>query len=283
MKILVTGANGMLAQALIPILQERGHTVQPLKREDVCITNYMDVMDVVSAARPDLVIHSAAYTKVDLAEKESDIAYMVNAYGTENLAVACNAVNAPMLYVSTDYVFDGTAKTPYQTWAQTNPLSIYGKSKLAGETAVRQHLSRFYIVRTSWLYGPGGANFVETILRLASERDVLNVVHDQHGSPTSTVTLSQTIADLISTDRWGIYHATDGGDTTWYDFAKEIVADTHVTIQPITTEEFPRPAVRPAYSILDKTSLVKTIGRDLVPWQDALHQYLNLRLQKQPA
>jgi dTDP-4-dehydrorhamnose reductase len=283
MRILVTGAGGMLSQTLVPTLEQRGHSVRALTQEQMDITNYMQVMDIFAQVRPELVIHGAAYTKVDLAETESDQAYLVNGYGTENIAVACNTINAAMLYISTDYVFDGTARTPYQPWAETNPVSVYGQSKLAGELAVKQHLSRFYIVRTSWLYGPGGANFVETMLRLASERKVLEVVQDQQGTPTSTVTLSDVIADLIATDRWGIYHATDGGDTTWYDFAREILKGKDVEVRPTTTAAFPRPATRPAYSILDKTSLVKTIGRDLVPWQEALANYLNLRLQKQPA
>jgi dTDP-4-dehydrorhamnose reductase len=241
------------------------------------------VMDVFAQTRPELVVHAAAYTKVDLAESEADQAFLVNAYGTENVAVACNSVNAAMLYVSTDYVFDGTKTTPYRTWDATNPLSVYGQSKLAGEIAVQQHLTRFYIVRTSWLYGPGGANFVETILRIAGEKTELNVVHDQKGSPTSTITLAEVIAELIATDRWGTYHATDGGDTTWFEFAQEILSGKEVRVLPVKTEAFPRPAKRPPYSVLDKASLVKTLGRELVPWQEALRKYLKERLQKQPA
>lgn len=283
MKIIVTGGNGMLAKALIPALEEKGHKVRALAKSDLNVTNYMQVMDLFTQIQPELVIHAAAYTKVDLAETEAREAYLVNGYGTENIAVACAAVNSPMLYVSTDYVFDGTTQTPYTTWDKTNPISIYGKSKLAGEVAVERHLDRYYIVRTSWLYGVGGPNFVETMLRLATEREVISVVQDQRGTPTSTKTLSSVLTELITTDRWGVYHATDGGDTTWFEFAREILKGKPVEVRPIETKDYPRPASRPAYSILDKTTLVETIGRQLVPWQEALQDYLNVRLQKQPA
>jgi dTDP-4-dehydrorhamnose reductase len=283
MKILVTGGNGMLCNALVPALKKRGHSLHPLPHAELDITRYLEVTDVFSQVRPDLVIHPAAYTAVDKAESESDLAYLINGYGTENIAVACQSLSVPLLYVSTDYVFDGTGNRPYQPWDRTNPLSVYGKSKLAGELAIQQHLHQFYIVRTSWLYGIGGPNFVETMLRLASERDTVSVVADQHGTPTSTATLSEVIADLISTGRWGVYHATDGGVTNWHEFASTILSGKNVKVLPITTSDFPRPAPRPGYSVLDKTSLIKTIGRDLVPWQESLQQYLNLRLQKLPA
>jgi dTDP-4-dehydrorhamnose reductase len=283
MKILVTGAGGMLGKALVPCLDERGHKVRGLTHEEMDITNFEQVSEIVKQAKPDIVVHPAAYTKVDQAESEPDLAYLINGYGTENLSVACNAIDVPMLYVSTDYVFDGQASRPYQPWDKTRPLSVYGKSKLAGEEAVRNHLNRFFIVRTSWLYGPHGKNFVETMLNMARERDVLRVVADQFGSPTSTLTLSEVIADLIDTQRWGVYHATDGGITTWYEFAKEILKSTKVQVVPIETKEFPRPATRPKYSGLDKTSLMSTIGREVVPWQEALEQYLSLRAEMQPA
>jgi dTDP-4-dehydrorhamnose reductase len=284
MKVLVTGSSGMLGKALVPCLEARGHTVRGLPREELDVTNYDQVFETLSRARPDIVIHSAAYTNVDQAESEPELAYLINGYGSENLAVACARFDTAMVYVSTDYVFDGQQNRPYQPWDQTNPLSVYGKSKLAGEKAVTNHLSRFQIVRTSWLYGPYGKNFVETILKLAAEKDVLRVVADQFGSPTSTLSLSEIIADLIVTERWGIYHATDGGTTTWHEFAQAILHDRkQVRVEAIETKDFPRPATRPKYSVLDKTSLINTIGREMVPWQDALNNYLNLRLQMQPA
>ncbi len=283
MRVLVTGSAGMLGRVLVPCLQQHGHVVNGVDRAELDITNYRDVIETVGDLGPELIIHGAAYTQVDLAESEPEQAYKVNAYGTENLAVACQKLDIPMLYISTDYVFDGLSDRPYQPWDQQNPSSVYGKSKLAGEKALQSLLSKCYITRTSWLYGPHGKNFVETMLQLGADRKQLNVVADQHGSPTSTATLSQIICELIETERWGIYHATDGGATTWCDFAREILAGQDVEVLPCETKDFPRPAPRPKYSVLDKTSLIDTIGRDVVPWQEALSSYLKLRTQLQPA
>lgn len=273
----------MLGRVLVPCLQQRGHSVRGVDRDDLDITVRDDVFSVVTDEHPDVIIHGAAYTAVDLAETQQEDAFLVNRDGTENLALVSQKLDIPMLYISTDYVFDGNNTTPYFPGDRTNPLSVYGKSKLAGEQAVQKHLSKFYIARTSWLYGVHGKNFVDTMLQLATERKELKVVADQTGSPTSAVTLSDVIADLIATEKWGIYHATDGGVTTWYDFAREILAGKDVNVLPCDTKDFPRPAPRPKYSVLDKTSLIRTIGRDVVPWQEALRDYLNLRLQMQPA
>ncbi|HEY9786904.1 MAG TPA: dTDP-4-dehydrorhamnose reductase [Candidatus Obscuribacterales bacterium] len=282
MKLLVTGAGGMLGQALVPCLEARNHQVIDLPKEKLDVTNYNQVLDYVASEAPDLVIHLAAYTKVDQAESESGLAYLINGYGTENLAVACNKHHLPMLYISSDYVFDGEQKSPYTPWDRTRPLSVYGKSKLAGEKAVQRHLTDFYIVRTSWLYGPNGKNFVDTILSMAEQRNSLRVVSDQIGTPTCTLSLSEVIADLIVTERWGIYHASDDGITSWYEFAKEIVRGLPVEVIPIETKDMPRPATRPKYSVLDKTTLINTIGRELPSWQESLHTYLQLRAIRQP-
>jgi dTDP-4-dehydrorhamnose reductase len=279
MKILITGSSGMLGRVLVPCLESRGHTVKGMPHEELDVTNYPQVHELITDAKPDLVIHSAAYTRVDQAESEPNLAYMINGYGTENMAVSCQKARVPMLYISTDYVFDGETNRPYQPWDATHPLSVYGKTKLAGERAVRNHLQQFFIVRTSWLYGPHGRNFVETILQMKADKKPLRVVSDQFGTPTCTLTLSETIADLIMTERWGTYHATDGGVTNWYEFARMIVG-RDVSVTPIETKDMPRPATRPKYSVLDKTSLIHTIGRELVPWQEALESYLNLRLDK---
>jgi dTDP-4-dehydrorhamnose reductase len=278
-KILVTGAAGMLGTVLIPCLESRGHMVKGLPRDLLDVCNYRQGYEIIEYAKPELVIHTAAYTKVDQAESEPDLAYLINGYGTENIAVACSHLRVPLLYLSTDYVFDGEQNRPYTTWDRTNPLSVYGKSKLAGETAIRRHLIEFYIVRTSWLYGPNGKNFVETISRLAEEKRTLRVVCDQWGTPTSTLTLSEYIADLIATKRWGVYHATDDGITNCCEFARDIVAGLNIEIEAIETAEMPLPATRPRYSVLDKTVLIHTIGRQLMPWQEALQQYLSLRTQ----
>lgn len=279
MKLMVTGAGGMLGQSLVPCLEARDHQVIDLPKEKLDVTHYNQVLEAIGKEKPDLVIHCAAYTKVDQAESEPGLAYLINGYGTENISVACAKHNIPMLYVSSDYVFDGEQNTPYTTWDRTRPLSVYGKSKLAGEKAVQRHLTRFYIVRTSWLYGPNGRNFVDTIHSMAQERDTLRVVSDQIGTPTCTLSLSETIADLIVTGRWGIYHACDDGVTSWYEFAKEIVAGLPVQVIPIETKDMPRPATRPKYSVLDKTTTVNTIGRELQPWKESLRAYLDMKKQ----
>jgi len=279
MKILVTGAGGMLGQSLVPCLRTRGHKVQAFTRKELDITNFNQVQSALaSLPEPNLVIHCAAYTKVDQAESEPEIAYMVNGYGTENVAITCNKLGLPMVYVSTDYVFDGEGSCPYTPWDKTNPLSIYGKSKLAGEAAVQRHLNQFYIVRTSWLYGPHGKNFVDTIRSIAEQGKPLRVVCDQIGSPTFTISLSTIIADLVETGRWGIYHATDNGIASWFEFAQEIVKDLGTPITAISTQEMPRPAARPKYSVLDKATLISTLGRRLPSWQESLHSYLQLRM-----
>lgn len=283
MKILLTGAGGMLGKVLSPCLDERGHRVKGLPREELDVTNYPQVLELLAYAKPDLIIHAAAYTRVDQAESEPDLAYLINGYGTENIAVACSKMDIPMLYVSTDYVFDGLQDRPYNPWDATRPLSVYGKSKLAGEKAVQRHLTRFYIVRTSWLYGPHGRNFVNTILEMGKDQKPIRVVSDQWGTPTCTLSLSETIADLIATERWGVYHATDGGVTNWYEFARAILKDRDSAVEPIATKDFPRPATRPKYSVLDKTTLIHTIGREMIPWEESLSGYLELISEKQPA
>lgn len=289
LKLLVTGGGGMLESTLTPLLRERGHIVTALSKADLDITDFDKVTATVAELAPDLVLHCAAYTQVDNAETEQDEAYLVNYTGTENVAHACGKNNIAMLYVSTDYVFDGTANAPYKTTDQTCPISIYGKSKLAGEIAVAKNCRNHYIVRTSWLYGPFGRNFVDTIYKLAGEKGQLKVVADQLGSPTSTATLSQMIAELIECDNaYGVYHATDDGITSWYEFAREIVKDltfngNSICVIPIDTCDMPRPAPRPAYSALDKSALVAVLGRPLVSWQDALAKYKNEHLLKTAA
>lgn len=282
-KLLVTGASGMLGQALCACLESRGHEVIAMSREKLDVTNYEQVVKALTLSNPDLVLHCGAYTKVDQAESEPELAFLINGYGTENLAVAASKLDIPLLYISSDYVFDGKNERPYTTWDPTRPLSIYGRTKLAGEKAVMRHLRNFYIVRTSWLYGPYGRNFVDTIHAKALEGNPLRIVSDQVGSPTCTLSLSEMIADLITTDRFGVYHATDEGVTNWYEFAKEICKGIDVEITPIKTKEYPLPATRPSYSVLDKTTLISTIGREPQDWRDSLNNYLELKKVKQEA
>ncbi|EPR26456.1 MULTISPECIES: dTDP-4-dehydrorhamnose reductase [Geobacillus] len=272
MKVVVTGAKGQLGTDLVHLLADRGYKVYGYGRDELDITNFEQVKQVISEVNPDVVIHAAAYTKVDLAESEPDQAFLINAYGTRNVVVASEAIGAKLVYVSTDYVFDGTANVPYNEFAPTNPLSVYGKSKLAGEQFVRDLHSKFFIVRTSWVYGKHGNNFVKIMLKLAQERDELMVVHDQIGCPTYTVDLANCILELIQTEKYGIYHVSNSGHCSWYEFAKAIFeeAGIEVKVNPCTTKDFPRPAPRPAYSVLDHMALQLNGFREMREWRVAL-------------
>ena len=274
MRLLVTGARGMLGNDLVPVLASR-HEVVGVDIQEFDITNPRAIREI-EQRKPERVMHLAAYTDVDGCESQSEKAYAVNALGTRHVALACLKLNAPMLYLSTDYVFDGTKATPYYEWDAPNPRSVYGKSKWAGEQEVRQHLSRFFLVRTSWLVGKKGRNFVDTILRLAGERDVLEVVNDQRGSPTFTPDLSKAISWLIESDVFGIYHITNSGDCTWYDFAGEIIRQTGLKkqVRPTDSQTYRRPAERPAYSVLANFAYQGIGGPSLPSWQEALKNHL---------
>lgn len=277
MKILVTGANGQLGRELAK-QQGREHELVLTDVHELDITDGKAVADFCRALQPQAVIHGAAFTNVDGAEADVDGAFRVNVVGSQNLAAACLETGARMVYVSTDYVFDGRNTEPYREFDHVNPQTVYGRTKWQGEEIVRQILGRHYIVRTAWLYGDGH-NFVRTMLKLAETQDVLRVVHDQVGTPTSTVDLAQIILKLLQSDAYGTYHATCQGQCSWYDFACEIFrqAGKSVTIVPVTTEEFPRPARRPAYSVLDNYMLRMTIGDSMRTWQESLRDYLQNR------
>lgn len=272
-RILVTGANGMLARDLCPMLEDADFEVIETTRNELDVTDELQVRRVISDVKPDYVIHCAAYTNVDKAEEEPEIAELVNAKSAEYIAKACNSNNAVMIYISTDYVFDGTKKTPYVPDDTTNPTGAYGLSKLHGEEAVRKFCPAHYIIRTSWLYGHHGKNFVETMISLA-EKTELKVVDDQVGCPTWTVDLSDAIISFIDEEPpFGTYHACGAGSTSWYGFAKEIfdLMSLNVKLIPCTTEEFPRPAKRPAYSVMDNEGLLRD-------WKQALQEYIELRV-----
>jgi dTDP-4-dehydrorhamnose reductase len=276
MKVIVTGAKGQLGTDLVHLLADKRYEVYGYGREELDITNYDQVKRVISEVSPDVVIHVAAYTKVDLAESEPDQAFLINAYGTRNVAVESEAVGAKLVYISTDYVFDGTANTPYNEFAPTNPLSVYGKSKLAGEQYVRDLHSKFFIVRTSWVFGKHGNNFVKTMLKLAQERDELMVVHDQVGCPTYTVDLANCILELIQTEKYGIYHVSNSEHCSWYEFAKAIIkeAGIEIKVNPCTTKDFPRPAPRPSYSVFDHMSLRLNGFSEVRNWKEALQEFI---------
>lgn len=289
MRVFVTGALGMLGQDLIPVLKAAGDEVILSGSQARDIPGYvrLNITDLdatkraIAQARPDIVINCAAYTNVDGAEADPDAAYRVNALGTWNLALACKEIGAAMLQVSTDYVFDGTKGAAYDEYDMPNPQSVYGRSKYAGEQHLQQVLSRFYIVRTAWLYGHHGKNFVETILKAAAERPELKVVNDQWGCPTWTRDLAEAISRIIRTGRYGIYHATGRGACTWMDFARKIVEKGGMTtpVLPQTTEELNRPAPRPRYSVMRNRSLELAELTPLPPWEEALQAYLDSKVK----
>ena len=270
-KILVTGANGMLGQDLCPILEQNGYEVFKTDIDNMDITDINSVTSVLTEQKPDIVIHCAAYTNVDKAEEDYETAHKINAIGTENLAKVCAANDITIVAISTDYVFDGQADKIYKPSDATNPLNNYGLTKLQGEEAIRRYCKKYYIARTAWLYGIHGKNFVETMISLADKPE-LKVVDDQVGCPTWTVELSNGILKLLSGKAYGTYHICGSGKTSWYGFAKEIfsLAGLNVNLKPCSTDEFPRPAHRPPYSVMDNGGICR-------PWQEALADYMKLR------
>lgn len=270
MKILVTGANGMLGQDLCPILEDVGAFVIETDVDTLDITNAEQVKQVLTDIHPDMVIHCAAYTNVDKAEEDLKTAELINVTGTENIAETCGKLGITLVYISTDYVFDGENDEPYTTEDMPNPINNYGTTKYEGEEAVRSLCEKYYIARTSWLYGHHGKNFVETMLSL-KDKPELKVVDDQIGCPTWTVELANGILKLFSKP-YGTYHVCGSGFTTWYGFAKEIFNQSglEVDLKPCTTEEFPRLAKRPKNSIMENDGICRN-------WQAALKDYLQLR------
>ncbi|MFW5632387.1 MAG: dTDP-4-dehydrorhamnose reductase [Acetivibrio ethanolgignens] len=276
MKVLITGAKGQLGQALLRLSSELSDIeVFPFASKELDITNEAMVEATLTRLHPDVLINCAAHTAVDACETDAENAYRINALGPKYLAQACQAVDAAMVQVSTDYVFDGTKTTPYIESDLPNPQSVYGSTKLAGEEQAAKYLARLYIVRSAWLYGEGH-NFVRTMLRLAAEGKPLKVVNDQYGTPTSHLELARMILFLIQTENYGIYHATCEGFTTWYNFAREIFAltNTQVSLSPVATNGFKTAAKRPAYSVLENHKLnTETVYR-MTDWHDALLEYL---------
>lgn len=276
MRILVTGAGGMLGTDLVERLSSE-HEVIGATHDDLDVSNSSATKSFIGEVKPDLVLHAAAYTDVDGCESNPDLAYAVNALGAQNVALGCQLAGAEVLYFSTDYVFDGSSRTPYIEWDRPNPLSVYGRSKYAGERAVAHLLDKYYIVRLAWLYGERGKNFVKTMLKLGEERGSVGVVTDQIGSPTYTKDVAEGVARLIESKNYGIYHMVNSGWCSWYEFACEIfrLANKEVEVKPIATEELGRPAPRPPYSALRNFALEKTIGDPMRPWKEALADFLS--------
>ena len=280
--VLVTGARGMLGTDLCALLCESGWTVVAADIAEFDITDREQSRAFVSQHSPDVLINCAAYTAVDQAESERELAFRVNRDGAGNLALAAAGAGAFFIHLSTDYVFDGTKPGPYLEDDPPNPLSVYGASKLAGEEAVRAALDRHCIVRTAWLYGIHGKSFARTILSIAQQGKPLRVVNDQRGCPTYTVHLARALAAIVEQPRSGTYHAVNSGTCTWYDLARALLqaAGVSVEIAPCATSEFPRPAPRPANSVLDTSKLRAAFGIELLPWQQGVAEFVALWRQE---
>ena len=277
MKILVTGANGMLGQDLCPILEDADFVDEVFETdiENLDITNERQVKRVLKEKNPDVIIHCGAYTNVDKAESDVDNARKINVTGTENLAKASKSIGATFIFISTDYVFDGKKNKKYLPTDKPCPINVYGQTKFEAEQVVQKICDKFYIVRTSWLYGHHGKNFVETMLKLALENKEIKVVNDQIGSPTWTVALSEALVELLEEmPKYGIYHICGSGETSWYDFAKEIfkISNINVNLTPCTSEEYKVPAKRPQYSVLENEQICDN-------WKKSLKYYLQLRVE----
>lgn len=276
MKILVTGATGQLGYDVVQELTRRHIECRGVGSRDLDITDRAAALEYVKAYQPDAVIHCGAYTAVDKAEEEPEKCMAVNRDGTRYLAEACKEVGAKMLYISTDYVFDGHGDKPFEVDDPTGPLNVYGASKLDGEEAVKELLTKYFIVRISWVFGKNGNNFVKTMLRLGKERTDLNVVCDQWGSPTYTADLAPLLCDIVCTEKYGTYHATNEGTTNWADFAAEIfkLAGLSCKVHPIPAKDYPTKAKRPQNSRLSKKSLDEAGFGRLPDWKDGLAEYI---------
>jgi dTDP-4-dehydrorhamnose reductase len=275
MKILVTGANGQLGYEITKKFNT-SNEVFTFSREEMDITDFEVSASIIKRIQPDLIIHCAAYTAVDKAEVDKDLAFLVNYAATKNISLCAEEIGATLCYISTDYVFDGLTSVPYLEHDETKPINIYGKSKRTGEIAVETFCSKFFIIRTSWLYGEYGSNFVKTMIRLAETNNSIRVVNDQIGTPTYTEDLANFIFDLVQTKHYGIYHASNEGECSWFDFAQAIfeIRKLAVKAEPCSTNEFPRLACRPSYSVLDNLNIRIHGFKDLRPWREALEDFL---------
>ncbi|MCK9152228.1 dTDP-4-dehydrorhamnose reductase [Methanobacterium alcaliphilum] len=277
MKVLIIGSEGMLGHDLVDVLSEENE-ISTTTIDTLDITEIKKTIKTVKDINPDVVVHAAAFTDVDGSESHEDLAYKVNVIGTRNVAVACREADAALVYICTDYVFDGTKGTAYREYDQVNPLSVYGKTKYLGEVCVKEILNKFYIARTSWLYGFHGPNFVTTMLKLAENYDSINVVGDQIGSPTYTVDLAKAIAELIKKPIYGTYHLTNSEHCSWHEYAQLIFenAGIEIELKPVTTEEFGSAAARPKYSVLENYNWKMEGFPPIRSYKEALKDYMKL-------
>ncbi len=276
MKVLVTGVKGQLGFDVMNELSKRNIEAIGVDIDEMDITDDKRVQDVIRKEAPEAVIHCAAYTAVDAAEDNVDICRKINVEGTHNIAKVCKELDIKMIYISTDYVFDGKGSRPWEPDDERHPLNIYGQTKYEGELVVQNTLTKFFIVRISWVFGVNGKNFIKTILNLSETHDTITVVNDQFGSPTYTLDLARLLVDMVLTDKYGCYHATNEGVCNWYEFACEIYkqAGINVTVKPVTATEYNTKASRPENSRMNKDKLEKNGFERLPSWQDALGRYL---------
>ena len=277
MKVLVTGAKGQLGTDLMNELEKRGIESIGVDVQEMDITDKEACMRVISESKADAVIHCAAYTAVDAAEDNVDLCRKINGEGTRNVALACQATGAKLMYISTDYVFDGQGTRPWEPDDSRSPLNVYGQTKYEGELAVEELVEKFFTVRIAWVFGVAGKNFIKTMLRLGKERGAVSAVDDQVGSPTYTYDLARLLVDMIQTDYYGRYHATNEGFCSWYEFACEIFRQAgmdEVKVTPVSSDQFPVKAVRPANSRMSKAKLEENGFEPLPTWQDALGRFL---------
>lgn len=276
MKVLVTGVNGQLGYDVVKELEQRGHEAIGVDRKMMDLTSTEQIKECIEDINPEAIIHCAAYTAVDKAEDEEELCRRVNATATKDIAECAKKIDIPMIYISTDYVFDGTKVGEYTEEDTPNPINVYGKTKHEGEVYVQELLERYYIVRISWVFGENGNNFIDTMLRLAKERKSINVINDQIGSPTYTKDLSRLLVDMITSEKYGVYHVTNEGVCSWYEFAKEIfeIANIDIELNPITTDKYPTKAKRPMNSKMSKNRVYNNKFNKLRHWKEAVNDYI---------
>ena len=277
MKILITGARGQLGQDITRLCQTEEHTVIPLGSSDLDISRYEEVMSRIHDIRPDIIINCAAYNAVDQAEADWEQAFLINGNGPKNLALAAAAFGTVLVHYSTDFVFNGRATRPYTLVDTPDPISRYGESKLLGEQMVMRHALRYYLIRVSWVFGSGNTNFVKKVIEWSSQRNQITVVDDQISSPTYTCDLATATLDLIKTGQYGLYHMTNAGYCSRFEWAKNILNQIGWTgeLIPGRSADFQTPATRPSFSALDNFGTQQTIGYDLPPWQNATERFLH--------
>ena len=275
-RVLVTGINGQLGYDVVKELDKRGYISVGVDKEKMDLTDLSSINNFIKDSEVDAVIHCAAYTAVDKAEDDKELCEIVNSLSVKEIVNTCKELDIPLVYISTDYVFDGTKEGEYVETDLVNPINVYGRTKIMGEEFVKDILDKYFIVRISWVFGENGNNFINTMLRLSKEHKELNIINDQVGSPTYTKDLAPLLVDMIETNKYGVYHATNEGFCSWYEFAKEIfkIKNIDIKVNPITTDKYITKAKRPLNSKMSKEKLEQNGFKRLRPWQEALKDYL---------